>query len=233
MPYRRLPKTDAARLKALKVVLENDDAYTSNNHVIDWKILNRVQPAYDHLSTMNPQYLFCLSEQMEKTSNVSRLKKNAELFLRHFVMVLYMSIERGEIKSNVLSLYGLSEDESILKQLKSVDSLAEMGARIIAGEKERIKNGGLPIYNPSIAKVEVHYDIFYEAYQDKLLAQQRTEAALQEMVKFRKEADDIILEMWNQVEKVFESLPPEQRYVECRKYGVVYYYRKNEPHLYE
>ena len=31
MPYRRLPKTDAARLKALKTLLDNNDIYTVRN----------------------------------------------------------------------------------------------------------------------------------------------------------------------------------------------------------
>jgi hypothetical protein len=232
MPYRRLPKTDAARLKALRVILDNDDVYTGSNRVIDWKILNRVQPVYDHLFLASQQYMSSLSQQMTNISKVAKLKKNAELFLRHFVMVLYMSVERGEIKKSVLPLYGLTPDESILKNLKFAEFLAEIGSNIIAGEKERLKNGGLPIYNPSIAKVAVHYDIFYEAYQDKLLLQQRTEEALTKVSKLRTDADDIILSVWNAVEKTFETLPPEKRYEECRKYGVVYYYRRNEPHIY-
>ena len=44
MPYRRLPKTDSARLKALKTLLENNEIYTVRNRFIDWKLLNRAQP---------------------------------------------------------------------------------------------------------------------------------------------------------------------------------------------
>ena len=43
MPYRRLPKTDAARLRALKTLLDNNDIYTVRNRFIDWKTLNRAQ----------------------------------------------------------------------------------------------------------------------------------------------------------------------------------------------
>ena len=51
MPYRRLPKTDAARLKVLKTVLENNDIYTVRNRVVDWSVLNKCRPAYDRLLT--------------------------------------------------------------------------------------------------------------------------------------------------------------------------------------
>ena len=55
MPYRRLPKTDAARLRALKTLLDNNDIYTVRNRFIDWKTLNRAQPAYDRLLTASGQ----------------------------------------------------------------------------------------------------------------------------------------------------------------------------------
>lgn len=232
MPYRRLPKTDTARLKALRTILDDDDVYTVDNRIIDWKTLNKVQPAYDHLYAANQQYISCLAKRMQKVSKVSKLKKNAELFLRHFVMVLYMSVERGEIKKSDLPLYGLTPEESILKNFKSADYLAHIGASIIAGEKKRIDKGGLPIYNPSIAKVAVHYDLFNDAYQDKAMYQKCADEALVGVVKSRVEADGVILDIWDMVEKSFEGLPPEQRYDECRKYGVVYYYRRKEPHVY-
>lgn len=51
MPYRRLPKTDAARLKALKTLLDNNDIYTARNKFIDWKLINSAQPLHDRLLT--------------------------------------------------------------------------------------------------------------------------------------------------------------------------------------
>ena len=56
MPYRRLPKTDAARLKALKMLLENESVYAARNRFIDWSVINRARPAYDRLLTAVQQY---------------------------------------------------------------------------------------------------------------------------------------------------------------------------------
>jgi hypothetical protein len=44
----------------------------------------------------------------------------------------------------------------------------------------------------------------------------------------RKEADDIILETWNEIEQSFGSLPDDLKKIRCEDYGVVYFYRKNE-----
>ena len=44
--------------------------------------------------------------------------------------------------------------------------------------------------------------------------------------------DDTILELWNQIEAHYADLPPETRFNACRKLGVIYYYRRHEPHIY-
>ena len=48
----------------------------------------------------------------------------------------------------------------------------------------------------------------------------------------RPEIDDTILELWNQIEAHYADLPPETRFNACRKLGVIYYYRRHEPHIY-
>jgi hypothetical protein len=44
----------------------------------------------------------------------------------------------------------------------------------------------------------------------------------------RKEADEIILKLWNEVEESHDSLPEEIRKTLCEEYGLVYFYRKGE-----
>ena len=39
MPYRRLPKTDAARLKALKMFLSNNNAYMYISHCREYGVV--------------------------------------------------------------------------------------------------------------------------------------------------------------------------------------------------
>ena len=74
MPYRRLPKTDAARLRALKTLLENDDVYTARNRFIDWKTLNSAKPAYEKLLTADQQYKLTLNAQTRYTQKLDKQK---------------------------------------------------------------------------------------------------------------------------------------------------------------
>lgn len=232
MPYRRLPKTDAARLRALKTLLDNNDVYVVRNRFLDWKTLNRAQPAYDRLLTANEQYRVSSQAQIRHTAKLERFQRNATIYVSHFVQVLLMSVERGETKRQLLPLYGLDADTTTVPNIKTLERLLEWGEKIVAGEKERIKKGGRPIYNPSIGMVSTHLDIFREAFEQQRRLQQRTQKVVADLQAIRPEVDDILLELWNQIEKHFENEPPEVRFAECRKFGVVYYYRRHEPHDY-
>ena len=45
----------------------------------------------------------------------------------------------------------------------------------------------------------------------------------------RREADALILDLWNQVEEKFSQVEPvDKRLKLCRAYGLVYYYRTSE-----
>ena len=232
MPYRRLPKTDAARLRALKTLLDNNDIYVVRNRFLDWKTLNRAQPAYDRLLTANEQFRVSSQAQTRHTAKLERLQRNATIYVSHFVQVLLMSVERGETKRQLLPRYGLEEDATTVPNIKTLDRLVEWGEKIVDGEKARIKKGGRPIYNPSIGMVSTHLDIFREAYEQQRRLQQRTQKVVDDLQAIRPEVDEILLDLWNQIEKHFENEPPEVRFAECRKFGVVYYYRRHEPHDY-
>lgn len=80
--------------------------------------------------------------------------------------------------------------------------------------------------------VSTHLDIFRERYNSQKELQGHSTKALEKIRELRPEVDEILLELWNQIEKHFGNEPPEVRYAECRKYGVVYYYRRNEERLY-
>jgi hypothetical protein len=44
----------------------------------------------------------------------------------------------------------------------------------------------------------------------------------------RKEADELIVRVWNEIEDTHNKLPEETRQAANEKYGIVYFYRKNE-----
>lgn len=113
--------------------------------------------------------------------------------------------------------------------LSTETALAEWGRKVVDGENRRTSQGGIPIYNPTIAKVRVHYDIFMESYEKQKNLQALTARSLETLASMRDEADTLILDIWNQVERKYaEVMPNEKRLDLCRGYGLIYYYRTGE-----
>lgn len=147
--------------------------------------------------------------------------------MSHFMQVLRMSIERGEIKKKTLEFYSLSDDMAALN-FQTISILLEWGPKIIAGEKSRLKKGGRPIYNPTIGMVSTHFEIYKEAYEKHQVLQRRTREMERQLKEVRPSIDELILKIWNDIEKHFMGEKVIDRVEECEKYGIKYYYRRKE-----
>lgn len=227
MPYRRLPNTDKSRLKALSTLLENNELYTVRDRFIDWKDINKAKTAYDKLLTLVNQYEIDKKAQSRGKGRIDKLQRNAVLYMSHFMQVLRMSIERGEIKKKTLEFYSLSDDMAALN-FQTISILLEWGPKIIAGEKARLKKGGRPIYNPTIGMVSTHFEIYKEAYEKHQVLQRRTREMERQLKEVRPSIDELILKIWNDIEKHFMGEKVIDRVEECEKYGIKYYYRRKE-----
>jgi len=76
--------------------------------------------------------------------------------------------------------------------------------------------------------VKVRFEKFIEAWNYHKTLLKKTLDYAERTSDMRKEADEIILGIWNEVEARFCTLPEEIRKKECEEYGLVYFYRKNE-----
>jgi hypothetical protein len=47
-------------------------------------------------------------------------------------------------------------------------------------------------------------------------------------LKLRKEADELILDLWNEIERSHINHPEDLRKIKNEEYGLVYFYRKGE-----
>jgi len=231
MPYRRLPKTDQARLRALRQVIKKAENQDYTNQVVLYKTIHEAKTYLGLFERHLMLYQQTLDNQVSANKKYQQIVHNARLYISHFIQVLNLSVIRGDIKKEQKLLYHLNPDVHIVPDLSTEASINEWGKYIIDGENERVKNGGLPIYNPAIAKVKVHYEIFKEYKSNQKLHQQATNRTWEDLMNFRKKGDEIILEIWNQVEEKFKAELPYTRLIKCKEYGLVYYYRTGEKEL--
>jgi hypothetical protein len=228
MPYRRLPNTDAARKKALTI------AYEMGRELPPFK-LPFSQSTFQRVQSFLPSFEKAMYEtkqayinQVRRNKEYLRVQKKAKLYISHFIQVVNMAIMRGDLPENERSYLGMHDDMTHLPALNSESDIIKWGEKLIHGESLRKAKALSPITNPTIAVVRVRYEQFLDSYKFQKTLQKNYQRAQEYLANIRKEADDIILNVWNEVEKTFESLPEEERRAEAHNYGVAYVFRKNE-----
>ena len=228
MPYRRLPNTDQARLRALRTAILQDEKQNYGDQIVSYKTINEAKNYLNGFEKQLAQYQQMLESQISANKHYQQIVHNARLYISHFVQVFNLSVIRGDIKKEHKLFYNLDQNVHTVPDLSTEAALLRWGQCIIEGENERLRNGGLPIYNPTIAKVKVHYEIFKEYKSNQKLHQNTTNRNWEDLVSLREKGDTIILDIWNQVEAKYKDERPYSRLIKCQAYGLVYYYRKGE-----
>ena len=228
MPYRRLPNTDTARIRAMMIALEKGKQLPPHKMAFSSRTLIRLQkflPQFEHGIDLQRQ---SVSSQNIKSRNYNEVERKARIYLTHFIRVMNMAIFRGDLPIETRAFYGLTTNEATIPSINTDNELLSWGRRIIEGEEFRIKKGGSPITNPTIAVVKVRYEQFLDAMTYYQTLNKKTLDYAQKNKELRKEADEVILSVWNEVEARFSELPEQDKRKECEEYGIVYFFRKGE-----
>ena len=228
MPYRRLPNTNQARLRSLQTAVNMGDFVDMYDLAFSYKHWEEAKVLLARYERAMQEGRQCSDTQFKASKKLQEDAKIARLYVSHFIQVLNMCVQRNEIKAEYKELYGLDPDNYTVPDLNTDDGLIEWGKRIIDGEQKRLSKGGTPIYNPAIAKVRVHYDIFLENYNNQKILQNNTYRSIENITSLNDEVDKLIVNIWNEVEKKYEALSPQEKLNSCREYGLIYYYRKGE-----
>ena len=228
MPYRRLPNTDQSRIRAITAALDQYRLENVPGQVINLKTKNEAEAFLPNFESTHHEYLLSLEKQKTASKKYYSQFRMARLYLSHFIQVLNFGVIRNEIKPEAKKLYGLSPTNHTVPDLSTEAAILTVGEQVINGERQRIGAGGAPIYNPAIAKVSVHFDIFRDTCVAQKIIQKSTNRYLEQLAAMRAECDAIILDIWNQVEDYFRNEPEDRRRELCESYGVRYYLRKEE-----
>lgn len=205
------------------------DTYNVYDLAVSLKTLTEARNFLTKFEAAQAYYTECFERQSVAGRKHQANVKTARLYISHFIQVLNLAVIRSEVRTAHKDYYGLDKSNNNVPDLSTESALAEWGRKIVDGESKRISQGGIPIYNPTIAKVRVHYDIFMDSYEKQKNLQALTARSLDVLASMRAAADNLILDIWNQVENKFEEVVPNEKRLDlCRAYGVIYYYRTGE-----
>ncbi len=228
MPYRRLPNTDTARLKALKA------AYAKAKELPPFKLAFS-QSTFQKIQTFLPVFeksvaesKFNYANQVKKSKDYQLHLRKARMYISHFIQVMNMAIQRGEMPASIRKYFGINENDKRLPSLSTEEAVLNLGEKIIHGEHERSLKGMSPITNPTIAIVKVRFEQFKDAYHAKKFLKKSTSRYLNELSELWKTADNLVSLVWDEIESTYKNLHEDSRREKCMDYGLVYVYRKNE-----
>jgi len=229
MPYRRLPNTDSARIRAMKTALLMCERANQYDLPFAFSLFQKLESFVPHYEMAIKNQKDSFADQSKYSKAYIESQKKTRLYVSHFIQVLNFSIIRGEMKNEVREFYGIEKDDKTVPSLAQDNEIITWGEKIIKGEKERTMNGGNPIYSPSIAVVKVNIDKFKTSYNQQKVLQSNSHRFTIKVSEMREQADELILKLWNDIESTFSKTENiDQRRKTCSNYGLVYVYRKSE-----
>ena len=230
MPYRRLPNTDKARIRSLETAINKMKYSEYYAPVLSPELFAKAEKKLAQFSEAVDRYLKSLDTQVSysKSESYQDRLKNAKMYVSHFLTVFNLCVKRGEIKAADREYYSIPVNSGEMPDMSTDIAVIRCCENAISGEKTRVEKGGIPIYNPTIAKVTVHYELFKELYDKQCDLRQLTDESLLVVSLMRPQIDSIILDVWNSIESYFSDLTGEKKLKACRDYGLIYYYRKGE-----
>ena len=229
MPYRRLPNTDQARIRTLRMAVDNCIQQGIYTNTLKHNTYARAKNVLEKFSRAVDAYKRCVTEQSSKRGNAKyeAAYKKARMYVMHFLQVFSMAVMRGEIPRAKRAYYGLLVEDDSVPTIILESAVLEWSKRIAEGERKRQAEGGIPIYNPTMGRVAVACDLFKEMYERQQQLGQNTAEALLAVATMRAECDGIILEVWQEIEEKFASLDAEEKIRKCSEYGIIYYTRRD------
>jgi hypothetical protein len=228
MPYRRLPNTDVARLRALRIAYEKGKELPPFSLAYTQSTLQKLQSFMPSFEKAIMETRQAYNIQIDKSKDFGRILRKARLYISHFIQVVNMAIARGDLPVAERNFFGFSSDQKNVPLFNSEAELISWGEKLIAGENTRISKGHSPITNPTIAVVKVWYEKFIEAYKFQKILQKNFARSQEKLTESRKQADEIILAVWNEVEHFYSSLAEDKKRENAKLYGLVYVLRKTE-----
>jgi hypothetical protein len=228
MPYRRLPNTDLARLRALRIAYEKGKELTPFQLAFSQATFQKVLSNLHNFEKIVQESRQAFNKQVEKSIDYTKALKKVKLYMSHFIQVVNMAIARGDLTPADRGYFGFGSDQSRVPSFGSEAEVIAWGQKIIQGETARLKKGLNQITNPTMAVVKVRYEDFLEAYNFQKILQKNLQRMQEKLIEERRIADTIIVSIWNEVEDHFKDLPDETRRNNAKIYGVVYFFRKSE-----
>jgi hypothetical protein len=235
MPFRKLPVTDNAMLRAMLNLITAYDVYVTNEPDIAKRIQAFSAETYARLLELKPLFekemverSGALSVQSEATQVKNHAMRKLKKCVDHFFIVMNLAIDRQVLDPSIRAMYGLDLNQKSIPLIYSREDTSYWAQKIITAETRRIADGGLPVQFPSLAEVQAAYNDFDVKLNAHLIWKNNYDLQQEDVEHLRKGVKTVIREGWDEVEFYFRKNKLSSLRRKARLWGVEYGTRKGE-----
>ena len=120
MPYRRLPNTDLSRIKALKQAIDMEGVKFNDQLVLSYRTIQDASMVLNKFQKAQKLYQQNYDNQLKMGKTFRVETQTAKMYISHFIQVMNMAIQRGEIRKDVKTSYGLDPNNNNVPDLSLI-----------------------------------------------------------------------------------------------------------------
>jgi len=227
MPYRRLPNTDTARLKAIEKAISSC-SNRQNTSPLQEDFLRDIRLLHTDFKQAVDEYRNSFNKQRKNKNIHKKNTHKCKLYISHFIQVMNFAVLREEFPKTIKKYYNLKVDTMTLPKIQTEKQIIKWGEILVEGEQKRLLEGGQPILNPSLANLKNNVELFIDSYYLQKDLIKKTNRYQKKLVEIRPKIDLMIRQIWDKIEKFYEKYPAIIRREKAKIFGINYVYRKNE-----
>ena len=228
MLAKKLPETNEERISILRTILKQEEINVESNKVLSMVEFQELSMFTNSFEAVNSLFGQAVVDKEKAKASYKDLFNHAQLYISHFIQVLFLTVIRNEIKAENLALYGFQENNPVLPDLSTEEDILQWGENLLQGEAERTYKGGIPLYNPAIAKVKVHYELFKECIYSLTIYEKNLLRLQNNMEELSIKADELISDIWTKVEARYITYSPDEQIFRFKAYRIQFLYRRGD-----
>ncbi|MCW5906907.1 MAG: carboxypeptidase regulatory-like domain-containing protein [Chitinophagales bacterium] len=222
MPTINRPRTNLERLKALQAAKAKADVTSATDLAFSAETLTRLTAFLPTFQTEMQEVGSALSAQSAATVTANAAKAAARMHISHFFQVFNLGIQRGIYSAQQRAHFNLDVNSADLPRLVTEQEIATWGQRIVTGDAARTAVGGAAMSNPTAAEVATVHSAYIAAQSTQSTLKDAYDHEQEDVQALETEADDLIADIWDEVEFTFRKDSPPSKRRKAREYGVRY-----------
>jgi hypothetical protein len=222
MPEIDRPNTDAQRLQAMGAALSKAHVTAPAELAFSAETLVTLTASLPQFAQEIQQRGAALSTQAAATAAANPARKALNMYIRHFIGVFNMGVDRGLYPATDRAQYQLPVVYNQLPKLGTDYDKILWAHNIVDGDAARVLAGGAPMENPTAAEVDAKLNDLDAAIAAQSPAKDAYDKEQEDVAVLRQPIDDLIADIWDEVLFEFRKDDAPSMRRKAREYGVAY-----------